>query len=492
MKKKILAIMLTVASVLSMTACSGKGSDETTKKAGNDTKTTTVAASDKDSKDGKDSKETEKETKATDDQSGKKDSEDPKNAPIWEYTDKGDFEALLPKVETSKVTAKDGEELTVATTSICAPKDEAIKKVKESTLVKSLGALVDFYTESGTANESLDNQWSYEYADGVLCAKQKDNNAAELITLNPFRLEYDYDTKTFTNERCVKLEFYVPDISDAGTQAEIQDLAKAVFGDEIADILLFAKEPDADKYAKNPNSLSVTVAKDGLKYHFYRVYSDAGSLGTKMMFWMELTREKKGGHPYDGGYEAKVSSFKYLPNEVFAGNIGKEDFIDVRSFGDQFYANQDFGDNVLLTMEDNEYSIASYVCEDGREYYTAEFKKYEPSDLHIQYTVGLKDGEVDKNTGFTIKAVSTRLHGKLKDDRDALLDQVKHMFKALTGEDLAFQMSDCREGSEGSLGYSGRTKITFSGKDYETAKVEFSIKESNVSGNIGILDLSSK
>ena len=99
---------------------------------------------------------------------------------------------------------------------------------------------------------------------------------------------------------------------------------------------------------------------------------------------------------------------------------------------------------------------------------------------------------VDKNTGFTIKAVSTRLHGKLKDDRDALLDQVKHMFKALTGEDLAFQMSDCREGSEGSLGYSGRTKITFSGKDYETAKVEFSIKESNVSGNIGILDLSSK
>ena len=77
MKKKILAIMLTVASVLSMTACSGKGSDETTKKAGNDTKTTTVAASDKDSKDGKDSKETEKETKATDDQSGKKDSEDP-------------------------------------------------------------------------------------------------------------------------------------------------------------------------------------------------------------------------------------------------------------------------------------------------------------------------------------------------------------------------------------------------------------------------------
>lgn len=486
--KKFLAIMLTVASVLSMTACSGKGSDETTKKSGKDTKTTTVASSDED----KGEKETSKETKGSEDTSETSKAEDPKNAPIWEYTDKGDLQALLPKVESSEATAKDGEKVTVFTTSICTPKEEMLKKIKDNALVKSLGAFVDYFTEYGTANESMDNQWSFQYAEGVMCANSKDNNAAELITLNPFKLEYDYDTKTFTNESCVKLELVVSNIEDASVQADIQSLVKDVFGEEIADVLLFDKDPDAKKAEKNPNVLNASVTKDGLKYRFYRSVSDYSKDQKKIMFWMELSREKKGGHPYDGGYEAKVSSFKYLPNEAFAGNIGKEDFIDVRSFGDQFYANQDYGDNVLLTMEDNEYTIGQYICEDGREYYTCDMKKFEPSDLHIQYSIGLINGEVDKSTGFNIKAVSTRLHGDLKADRDALLEQVKHMYKALTGEDLTLAVSDCKEASDGSLTYNGRTKVTFAGKDYEQAKFNVVVKQSNVSGNIANVEIGSK
>ena len=480
--KKIVCIMLTIASILSVTACSSKSSEETTKKS----RSTTVAT-ETDVKGA--SKESTKETKAPNGGKTEPSETSEKKASgkeaIWEFTDKGDFEALLPNVETVTATAKDGEEITLYTTSICTPKDEMLSKVKGDDFVKSFGPLLDYYKENGTANEGQDNQWSFKYSEGVFAAKTKENKCAELASASPFRVQYDYETASFTNENRVTLEFTVEDLKDAATQENIQRLVKEVYGEELADILLFAKGQDAKQFEKDPNHLMESVTKGDLKYVFSRSVTDFGSLGMQVLFRMEVRNTKKTVHPYDGGYQAKVSEFKALPNTVFAGDIGNQDFMDVRNFADKFYANMNFGDNLLPGLETNEYTIEQYICEDGREFYTAEFYKYEPSDLHLSYNLRLVNGQPeDGRPSFSLKASSTRMYGDIRDDRQALLDQANHMLQAIFGTDYALQMSEGQEDTNGEVRIEKEVSVVFCGKEVEHLKLTVWLKKSEVSGNI--------
>ncbi|MBO4928302.1 MAG: hypothetical protein J5379_08665 [Clostridiales bacterium] len=484
--KKFLSIMLAVATILSVTACSGKGNGETKKKSGSNavaTESEVKGASKESSKETKDSKGGKAGSSGSSDKSSGKEA-------IWEYTDKGDFSALLPQVEEVTATAKDGEEITLYTTSICTPKDEMLKKIKEDDFVKSFGPLLDYYKENGTANEGQDNQWSFKYSDGVFAAKTNENKCAELAASSPFELQYDYETASFTNENRVTLGFVVEDINDAATQENIQRLVKEVYGEEIADVLLFAKEQDAAQYEKDPNHLMASVTKDDLMYVFSRSVMDFGSLGKQVLFRMEVRNTNKNVHPYDGGYRAKVSEFKALPNALFGGDIGVQDFMDVRNFGNKFYANMDFGDNLLPGMETNEYTIEQYICEDGREYYTAEFYKYEPSDLHIKYNLRLINGEPEGGRpAFSIIASSTRLHGDIKDDRQALLDQANYMLKAMFGTDYALQISEGQEDTNGEVKIERRIPVSFCGSDVEQVKLTVWLKKSEVSGNIASITI---
>ena len=484
--KKILCVMLTIASILSATACSDKSTGETTKKS---SRTTAATESEVKGTSKETSEETTKETTASKGKKTKSTESSGKEA-IWEYTDKGDFAALLPNVETVTATAKDGEEITLYTTSICTPKDEMLQKVKSDDFVKSFGPLLDYYKENGTANEGQDNQWSFKYSDGVFAAKTKENKCAELASASPFKVQYDYETASFTNENRVTLEFTVEDIKDAAAQENIQRIVKEVYGEDLADILLFAKGKDAKQYEKDPNHLMESVTKDDLKYVFSRSVTDFGSLGMQVLFRMEVRNTKKIIHPYDGGYQAKVSEFKALPNAVFSGDIGAQDFMDVRNFGNKFYANMNFGDNLLPGLETNEYTIEQYICEDGREFYTAEFYKYEPSDLHLQYNLGLNNGQLeDGRPGFSLKASSTRLHGDIRDDRQSILDQANHMLKALFGTDYALQMSEGQEDTNGEVMIEKTVNVCFYGKDVEHVKLKVWLKKSEVSGNIASITI---
>lgn len=477
--KRIVCIMLTIASILSVTACGDKNSKETTKKSGSTVATESEVKGT--------SKDPAKETKAP--KGGKTDpSESEKKSgkeAIWDYTDKGDFAALLPQVEVVSATAKDGEAVTLYTTSICTPKDEMLQKVKEDDFVKSFGPLLDYYKENGTANEGQDNQWSFMYSEGVFAAKTAENKCAELASSSPFRVQYDYETASFTNENRVTLEFTVADVKDAATQENIQRLAKEVFGDEIADVLLFAKEQDPARFEKDPNHLMASVTVGDLMYVFSRSVMDFGSLGMQVMLRMEVRNINKNIHPYDGGYQAKVSEFKALPNTVFAGDIGNQDFMDVRNFANSFYANMNFGDNLLPGLETNEYTIEQYICEDGREFYTAEFYKYEPSDLHLKYNLRLVNGQPeDGRPSFSLHASSTRMYGDIREDRQALLDQANHMLQAMFGTDYALQISEGEEDTNGEVRIEKTVSVVFFGKEVEHLKLTVWLKKSEVSGNI--------
>lgn len=483
--KKFLSIMLAVATILSVTACSGKGNGETKKKGGSDT----VAESDVKGKTKESSSKEGSSKEGKKDPSGSSEESSGKEA-IWEFTDKGDFSALLPHVEVVTATAKDGEEITLYTTSICTPKEEMLQKIKEDDFVKSFGPLLDYYKENGTANEGQDNQWSFKYSDGVFAAKTTENKCAELASASQFRVQYDYETASFTNENRVTLEFVVEDVQDAGTQENIQRLVKEVYGEELGDVLLFAKDQDEDKYEKDPNHLGVSVTIDNLMYVFTRTVMDFGSLGMQVLFRMEVRNTEKIIHPYDGGYQAKVSEFRALPNTVFGGDIGNQDFMDVRNFANQFYANMDFGDNLLPGLETNEYTIEQYICEDGREFYTAEFYKYEPSDLHLKYNLRLVNGEPeDGRPSFSLITSSTRLHGDIRDDRQALLDQANHMLTALFGTDFAVQMSEGEEDTNGEVRIEKTVSINFYGKEVEHVKLTVWLKMSEVSGNIAAITI---
>ena len=73
-------------------------------------------------------------------------------------------------MEVVTATAKDGEAVTLYTTSICTPKDEMLQKVKEDDFVKSFGPLLDYYKDNGTSNEGQDNHWSFNQLDYLLYA----------------------------------------------------------------------------------------------------------------------------------------------------------------------------------------------------------------------------------------------------------------------------------------------------------------------------------
>ena len=499
MKKKVLAIMLTLASVMSMTACGKKDSKETSKKKSSSEKTSAVNEEDSDKdQDSDDEKKdtaqknddaenvTEKES-SNDNASSEK---DPAHDPIWEYKEVTDYSSLIPGVEASKVTAQDGTELTVYATTLGAKKEENLKNIRNDEFVKSLGVIADYYKESGTANEERGNQWTFDNAEGIVTANISEDKSKGLTSLNGFKLVYCHDTSTFTNDNKVQLEFFRVDLYDENVQAEIQRLVKAVYGDELSDTLLFAKDPNA-KF-DHANNLSVDVEIDGLNYHFLRNVSSAGSGMNKIMFEVSIKNPEKYPHPYDAGFQSRLSEFKALPNAVFGGDIGNQDFIDVRNFADVYHGNKDYGDNILPGMETNEYSAEKWISEDGREYYIMNFKKYEPSDLSLSYEFGLKDGVNDCHGEFNLMGSSTRQYGDLMEVREGLLASGNHMVQAMFGFDPALKVSECdSEGSDGSISFRIPHTFNLFGKEW-TMNIDVSVKESNVGGKICVWRVSWK
>ena len=134
---------------------------------------------------------------------------------------------------------------------------EMLQKVKSDDFVKSFGPLLDYYKENGTANEGQDNQWSFKYSDGVFAAKTKENKCAELASASPFKVQYDYETASFTNENRVTLEFTVEDIKDAAAQENIQRIVDTYASREEA--AHFSHLAKYDEIVENDYNLSVST-----------------------------------------------------------------------------------------------------------------------------------------------------------------------------------------------------------------------------------------
>ncbi len=447
--KKIIAGLLCFSMIGAFSACSKKDTDDTKKETA---KTTTSAKVDGDSK--AESKDTEKAEDSKTSESADASAQEPATT-IWELKDI-DVLGTFPEHKYEEITGDDNNTIKVASAAICNPKDEVIASLKSNEWLSSLGVKADIKGEFGHSSESQLGKcsWYYTYDDGFAIFPA-DKAAKDMYGADIFSVEYHYNTRENIGEASVAVEFNKIDMTDKAVQEKVFAIVKEIYGESFGETLLFAKETDAEKYAKNPDCLYVHETIDqvninvsrNLKADSMRIHVSCNAEGAK-----------KNGGGIAGGHTPSFDSFKGLPNTVFAGTIGSQQLNDT-SLADEFRAVTNFNTDKSYMIE---YKLLSYKAENGKEYDTI-YIKYEKtidSALWFEYDVAFDGDIVDK---LHIKHALCQCvdHGKSNEENLKFLNAG---LSKLFGQDVNIQMSELHENTNGTFNI--KTPL---GSDKETA-----------------------
>ncbi len=307
--------------------------------------------------------------------------------PVWKYEDKN-FEAAIPKSTAKAATDPVGTNYTRYTLGLCKSKEAAYEALRKDPYFSGIGPLAVYKLEKGFRDRKV-GQWQHiMLTESIFPVAAKEEGSLGIEGFVTAKVTFAYEPEVFDGEHFIEAYFEKVDITEAKVQADVERVVKTVFGDEIGEIILHAKDPEASNFENRPNDLNVEIRKDGVRYIFRRQMGVYNPYQADLSF--SLTAE-----PVDykilygyGDYEPLVATYKMLPNKVFGVDIGGQNFLDFNTFGDLY-----FGDgNKLLLSADATYEIKQIVSDDGREVYLA---KFDTRPLKLTYHVGLTDGTPD-------------------------------------------------------------------------------------------------
>jgi len=208
---------------------------------------------------------------------------------------------------------------------------------------------------------------------------------------------------------------------------------KQIYGDEFGETILFAKDPNPENFAKEPNNCFVHENIDSVSINVTRNLK-ADGMTIRVSYTPEGVKQNGGG--YTQGHKPDFSSFKGFPDKVFGGNTGNQTPNATASL-DNLRTLSSFKDDEAYMIE---YKFKAYRTEDGKEFDLVEFKYEKTIDCSIwfEYECGF-DGDMLKRFDLRKGIMQSVDHGR---DADTNLAIVNKSISALFGQDIQFQKSD--------------------------------------------------
>ncbi|MBO4626696.1 MAG: hypothetical protein J5645_01785 [Lachnospiraceae bacterium] len=324
-------------------------------------------------------------------------SEAPAKEFIWTIDESLVAADYLPAFTSEELTDCEGTSFTRRTIKVCEPRADVIAAMKNDTWVKSLGPLTDYYSEECNKRHDV-SSWRLVYREGLLVAAPFEKGSDGLILHTPFDLRYEHDYANFTAENAAKVTFEEVDIKDPDVIANIERIVKAVYGEEIGNFLLRAKNSEENYNAEKPYEMRYDIVVGDMIYHFQRsfVSVDQPLSWAAFAFSVEPTLAGYEYVYYDEGYDYKVTDFGCLPNEVLAGDIGGDNILDLDTFADKLLTDRDKEIDAGLQY----FTVSRYLCEDGRTHHSM---SYELDEFKLEYTVGTAGGNTDYASTVELK-----------------------------------------------------------------------------------------
>lgn len=352
---------------------------------------------------------------------------DPKTVLVLPLDETIVVEDHLPEVTFVEATDASDMKFNLYTTALCAPKDEVIAQLKEDAWLNSKGVVADYYREEGTRNPGL-TVWRVSHTDGLVIAGLQEKGSESLDLYNNGYLWYEYDTFQFTNENRVVFSIENVDLKSAEEMENVERVVKLIFGEELGNVLLKAKEIDADRYAEAPNEIRITVEKDEIKYLFSRSVIDLDKEKAQLAFALSVQPKRIQYPYYENGYEKQIANFGGLPNEVFEGNFGGDNILDFDTFADNLC---DFKDQIGISLV--YYDATRYISPDGRQLYDMSFEVND--EFKLEYEYGIVNGVTDHVSGLELK-MKTKPFPKSTEEGvvpDGLYDELNRSLEGLLG-----------------------------------------------------------
>lgn len=389
----------------------------------------------------------ETDTKGDDDASGEK--------TLWKLDDSLNFEDYIPAFTSMNAETESGKSFTLYTAQIGDGYETVIPALKEDAWIQSLGPVTDYYKETGEcAKGDGESPWRFQYSIGMNAAAPIDEGSAGLHLGEPFEVQYQFNTVQFTGAFFVSVQFSNMDFSDPSVQENIFRVVKSVYGEELGNVLLYGKEIDADKAAKKPNNMNVTVKKDDMSVRFTRSASDLGTDYANLYFCVHMNPGKAPSIYYQGNYSPIAENFGGLPNEVLGGNIGNENILDPSTFGNTFY-----NGSSEAAESSVDYTFERWISQDGRDLYNMEFNL---NHLHLSYSAGTVNGKTDAYTvgtyGDTCDFPAVSENGVITDE---LMNEMNRRLEVLSGVKQNITLDQLEQANNNDAHYNGRVRLTF-------------------------------
>ncbi len=465
MKRSKLVTVLGICLAVSMmaSACASKKEEKSSKSSKRSASKTTEAEDTDDSKNKPEVSEGNSGTSEKDpddtavpevqDSQGTDDAKEKKT--LWELDDSLNLEDYVPAYTSEEYETENKKTFTIYTAQIGGGYETVIPELKEDAWIQSLGPITDYYKETGEcAKGDGASPWRFKYSIGMNAAAPEDKGSAGLHLSDPFEVQYQFNTVQFQGAFFVSVQFSHMDFSDPAVQENIFRVVKSVYGEELGNALLYGKETDADKAAKKPNNMNVSVEKDGMNVRFTRTASDLDTDYANLYFCVHMNPGKAPSIYYQGDYSPIAENFGGLPNEVLGGNIGNENILDPATFGNTFY-----NGSSEAAESSVDYTFERWISQDGRDLYNMEFNL---NHLHLSYSVGTINGEPDAFTvgtyGDTCDFPAVSENGVITDE---LMAELNRRLEVLSGVNQKITLDQLELAKNNDAHYNGRIRLTF-------------------------------
>ena len=344
------------------------------------------------------------------------------------------------------------------TVNIANPADTVIDTLRQDEWLRSKGPIADYYREEGSLYPGAGYK-RISYSKGLYVAGPIEGGSREIHAHAPADIVYSRDTSQYANDNAVSINFSEVDFDNATETENIERIAKIVFGEDLAKVLLYAKDENANE--ERPYDLSLNIVKDGMKYIFSRTVFSLNGENPTVTYGVSVRTEYPQVYWHVGDYEPIVGEFGGLPNEVFEGDIGGENILDYTTFGDKFFSSSEEIKNYLTV-----YDVRRYICEDGREYYDMSF---EPDEFKLEYTVGKTNGTVDYCSGFALKFRTsefpkTEEAGAVSED---LIKELNRRWEVLFGYNPEFALDQFKQSASDPAYWNASLRMKFKMWDKE-------------------------
>lgn len=475
-KAKVLLLLLVVLTALCLAGC-GKDDDGDSSK--NKTENATGAPTDKPG----DANATPTDAAKDEPTGTPKPTIPPEEAiktPVWKYEDKN-FEAAIPKSTAKAAVDPVGTSYTRYTVGLCKSKDAVYDALRKDTYFSSIGPLAVYKLEKGYREKSV-GQWQHVMlTESIFPVQGKEEGSFGIEGFVSAKVSYAYEPEVFDDEHFMEVYFGDVDITEPEVQADVERIVKLVFGDELGEIIMHAKDPKAANFESRPNDLNTEIKKDGVRYVFRRQMDVTDPYCADLSFSITAEPEKyKIVYGY-GDYQPLVATYKMLPNKVFGGDIGGQNFLDFTTFADRYCGDG----NKQLQGADATYEIKQIVSDDGREVYLA---KFDTRPIKLTYHVGLTDGKPDSIT-FAEFSCLTKAFPEAASEGEIspeLITELNRCMESLLGVNPQITLDKLAKEEDYPAYYSGDIAVTYKMLDQDiTSTFHFQVDGNTKFANYG-------